>query len=136
MAAPTHELVLYVRDRLLKAAPVSALVGSRVWYYSPDDPEFPHIAGFETSGLREDAQCLNGANVTLLIHIWTRDNLDPLQTARQIAHVVAEALHHNPLPLPSGSLLTLNHRGERIFYDRDGLTGHGVVEFRALFRSI
>lgn len=136
MAAPSHELVLHVRDRLLKAESITALVDDRTWYRAPADPIHPYIAGFETFGIREDATCLEGSDVTLDIHIWTLGGIDPLQTARTIAHAVAQELHHVPLALPSGKLLTLNHRGERIFYDRDGLTGHGVVEFRALFRSI
>jgi len=135
MAASSFDLVLYARDRLLKAVPVSALVADRVWYRAPDDAEYPYIAGFETDGLREDAQCLAGLNVTLQVHVWSSDGIDPLQTAREIAAAVAVTLHHADLPLPSGELLTINHRGERVFYDRDGLTGHGVVEFRALFRS-
>lgn len=136
MASPSNELVLYARDRLLKAAPIIGLVADRVWYYAPDQAAFPHIAGFETFGIRNDATCVTGMDATLNVHIWTRDGIDPLQTARDIAYAVAGTLHHAALPLPSGTLLTLNHRGDRIFYDRDGLTGHGVVEFRALFRSI
>lgn len=135
MASSSYDLVLYARDRLLKDAPVAALVADKVWYRAPEDAVYPYIAGFETDGLRDDAQCLDGLNVTLQIHVWTLGGIDPLQTAREIAHAVAEALHHADMPLPSGNLLTLNHRGEQVFYDRDGLTGHAVVEFRALFRS-
>lgn len=136
MAAPSYDLVLYVRDVLLKSSAVSEIVANRVWYSAPENAVFPYIAGFETFGLREDAQCTEGINITLDVHLWARDGIDPLQTVRGLAHAVSRTLHHTDLGLPSGKLLTINHRGERIFYDRDGLTGHGVVEFRALFRSI
>lgn len=135
MSAPVDELVLHARDRLLKAAPVAAMLGERIWYAAPADAVFPYIAGFETSGLRNDAVCVAGTDATLDIHGWARDGVDPLQTLRKLARVVANALHHFDLPLPSGGLLTLNHRGERIFFDADGLTGHGVFEFRAIFRT-
>lgn len=135
MAAPQRELVLFARDRLLKAANVSALVGDRVWYRAPEDAVFPHIANFDTFGVRDDATCITGEEITLNVHVWTRDGMDPLQDARAIAYEVGRALHGYPLPLSSNQLVTLDHRGDRIFYDRDDLTGHGVVEFRAIVQG-
>lgn len=132
MTAPSRELVLFVRDRLLAAANVAALVGDRIWYRAPENQTFPNIAGFDTDGFRDDAVCLEREVVTLNVHVWTRDGLDPLQDARTIAHAVAQALHNHPLTLPSNRLVTLVHRGTRVFYDADGLTGHGVVEFRSI----
>lgn len=135
MAAPQRELVLFARDRLLKAANVMALVGDRVWYRAPENPVYPHIANFDTFGVRDDATCITGEEITLNVHVWTRDGMDPLQDARAIAYEVGRALHGYPLALPSNHLVTLDHRGDRIFYDRDDLTGHGVVEFRAIVQG-
>lgn len=135
MAAPDYELVGTALARLRGTAAVTALIGQRIWHRAPEDALFPYIAGFDTSGLRDDATCLTGRDVTLNVHVWTRDGIDPLQDARSIAHEVALALHGAALPLPTNSLLTLNHRGERIFYGPDGLTGHGVVEFRAIIHQ-
>lgn len=135
MAAPSRELVLCARDRLLKTANVTALVADRIWYRAPENQQFPNVAGFDTFGIRDDATCIVGEEITLNVHAWTRDGLDPLQDARSIAYEVGRALHGYPLPLPSNQLVTLDHRGERIFYDRDGLTGHAVVEFRAVVQS-
>ena len=135
MTAPSRELVLCARDRLLKAANVSALVGDRIWYRAPEDQSFPNISGFDTFGIRDDATCVSGEEITLNVHVWTRDGMDPLQDARSISYEVGRALHGYPLPLPSNQLVTLDHRGERIFYDIDGLTGHGVVEFGAIVQS-
>ncbi|KQZ81875.1 hypothetical protein ASD64_08945 [Mesorhizobium sp. Root157] len=135
MAAPSRELVLCARDRLLKAANVTALVADRIWYRAPENQTFPNIAGFDTFGIRDDATCITGEEITLNVHVWTRDGMDPLQDARSIAYEVGRALHGYPLPLPSNQLVTLDHRGERVFYDQDGLTGHAVVEFRAVVQS-
>jgi hypothetical protein len=136
MASPSHELVLYARDRLLKAASVISIVGDRTWYRAPENPTFPYIAGFETFGLRDDATCIEGEDITMNVHVWSRADLDPLQEARQISHAVAQALHDYPLALPANRLVTLEHRGERVFYDVDDLTGHGVVEFRAIIEVL
>lgn len=135
MASPARELVGTAMARLRSAADVAAFVADRVWHRAPDLAVFPYIAGFDTFGVRDDATCISGEEITLNVHVWARDGIDPLQDARSIAHEVARALHDYPLPLPSNQLVTLDHRGERIFYDRDGLTGHGVIEFRAIVQT-
>lgn len=132
MAAPSRELVICARDRLLATAAVTSLVGERIWYHPPDNQGFPNIGGFDTFGIRDDATCLERSDITLNIHVWSRDGLDPLQDARSICHEIGRALHNFPLILPTNRLVTLVHRGERVFYDPDGLTGHGVVEFRSI----
>ena len=117
--------------RLRATTIVTDLVADRIWHRAAEDALFPHIANFDTFGIRDDASCIEGEEITLNIHVWTRDGIDPLQDARSIAYAVGRTLHHYPLALPSNQLVTLEHRGERIFYDRDDRTGHGVVEFRA-----
>lgn len=134
MASPARELVGVAMAHLRAAAAVTALVGTQIHYRRPDDT-FPCIADFDTFSIRDDATCVTGSDITMNVHVWTRDGLDPLQDARAIAFEVAKALHDYPLPLPSNQLVTLEHRGDRIFYDQDGLTGHGVVEFRAIIQS-
>lgn len=135
MASPSRELVGTALARLRTTAIVTALVGDRVWHRKPDGATYPHIANFDTFGIRDDATCVEGEEITLNIHVWTRDGIDPLQDARDLAFAVGRALHGFPLPLPTNRLVTLDHRGERIFYDPDGLTGHGVVEFRGSVQS-
>lgn len=135
MASPARELVGTAAARLRTATAVTDLVADRIWFRAPEDAAFPHIGNFDTFGIRDDATCVSGSEITMNVHVWTRDGLDPLQDARSIAHEVAVALHDQPLPLPSNRLITLAHRGERVFYDADGLTGHAVVEFRATTES-
>lgn len=136
MASPSRELVGVALARLRTAAAVTALVGTRIWYRAPrDGAVFPYIADFDTFEVRDDATCITGSEVTLNVHVWTRDGTDPLQDARAISHEVAVALHDYPLSLPSNTLVVLDHRGMRVFYDSDGLTGHGVVEFQAVIQS-
>lgn len=136
MASPARELVGAALARLRTTAAVTALVDDRIWHRAEEGAEFPHIAGFDTFGIRDDATCVSGEDITLNVHVWTRDGIDPLQDARSIAHEVGLALHDYPLVLPSNRLVTLEHRGERIFYDTDEQTGHGVVEFRASTESL
>lgn len=135
MSSPARELVGAALAHLRSAPAVTALVGTRLWHRAPENAGYPHVASFDTDGLRDDATCIEVRDVTLNVHVWTRDGIDPLQDARSLADAVASALHGAALPLPGHSLITLDHRGERVFYDQDGLTGHGVVEFRAIIQS-
>jgi len=88
--------------------------------------------------IRDDMQCVDGLNVTLNIHVWTDDSHSlglgggALQDARVIGWQVVKALHHYPLSLPTQTLVNLAHTGERVFYDSDGVTGHGVLSFGAI----
>lgn len=135
MSSPARELVGAAMAHLRASAGVTALVAQRVWHRAPENALFPYVAGFDTDGLRDDASCVEVRDVTLNVHVWARDGIDPLQDARSLADAVASSLHGAALSLPSNSLITLDHRGERVFYDQDGLTGHGVVEFRAIIQS-
>lgn len=121
--------------RLRSVGAVTAWVADRVWHRAPENAVFPYLAGFDTSLLRNDATCMEGSSVTMNVHAWTRNGIDPLQDARSIAFEVARALHGYPLALPGNRLVTLDHRGDRVFYDIDGLTGHAVVEFHAVIQS-
>jgi len=135
MASPSRELVGASIARLRGFGALTALVDQRIWHRAPEDAAFPYVADFDTFGMRADAVCIEASEITLNVHVWARDCIDPLQDARSITYEVARALHNHPLALPSNRLVTLDHRGERVFYDRDGLTGHGVVEFRATIQS-
>lgn len=142
MAAPDHELVGVATARLRAYAPLTALIGSGKVFYRPDPAASPpYVVVDDTTTRRADATCVTGTVVDLNIHVWTDSTAPipgsggPLQDARAIAYEVASALHDFPLTLPTKRLVTLEHRGERIFYDSDGITGHGVVEFSAIIET-
>jgi hypothetical protein len=142
MAAPAHELVGVATARLRAYSPLTALVPSgRIFYRPPASFSPPYITVDDVSTRREDATCINGLVASLTIHVWTDDS-NPLpsgggalQDARSIAWEVANALHHYPLALPNNRLVTLAHMGERVFYDQDGVTGHGVIDFEAIIEA-
>lgn len=131
MASPEHELVGASLTQLLAFPALQMLVGNRAYYRAPAGAQFPYVTTDDTDKLRDDAQCISGSDIAMRIHVWTRDG-NPLQDARKIAHEIEAALHGHPLALPSNRLTVFNHRQTRVFYDPDGLTGHGIVEFRAI----
>lgn len=142
MSAPAHELVGVATARLRGYAPLTALIGANKVFYKPQASMVPpYVVVNDTTERRADATCLTGTEVDLTVHVWTDDaNALPasggtLQDARAIAHEVANALHDYPLALPTRRLVTIEHRGERVFYDTDDVTGHGVVEFSAIIEA-
>lgn len=125
--SPDNELVGLVVARLRSAASLAGLTGDRAYYRAPDDAEFPYLATEETDALREDGTDLRATQTAITVHVWTRPGDLALQEARQIAGIVADELHDAALALPTNTLITLDHRDTRVFYDADGLTGHGIV---------
>lgn len=142
MAAPAHELVGTATARLRNYAPLTTLIGAGRVFYRPDATmRPPYVVVDATAQRRNDVTCVTASEIDLTIHVWT-DGANPLpgtggplQDARAIAYEVTNALHDYPLPLPTQRLVTIEHRGDRIFYDTDGVTGHGVVEFVALIET-
>ncbi|TPM67461.1 DUF3168 domain-containing protein [Mesorhizobium sp. B2-2-1] len=142
MAAPAHELVGVATARLRGYAALTALVpAARIFYKPPPTLSPPYITVDDVTTRRDDAECIAGVIADMTIHVWTDDS-NPLpdgggalQDARAIAWEVANALHHYPLALPTNRLVTLAHTGERVFYDTDGTTGHGVIDFEAMIEA-
>ncbi|MBZ9808130.1 DUF3168 domain-containing protein [Mesorhizobium sp. ESP-6-2] len=142
MAAPAHELVGVATARLRGYAPLTALVAAtRIFYRPPASYSPPYVTVDDVSTRRDDMQCVSGVIASLTVHVWTDDS-NPLpngggalQDARAIAWEVVNALHHYPLALPNNRLVTLAHTGERVFYDADGTTGHGVINFEAVIEA-
>lgn len=137
-----HELVGTATARLRGYPSLTALVGTSIYYRPPPTLTAPYVTVDDAYSIRDDAQCVDGLKITLNVHVWTDDSHPiptgaggALQDARKIAFEVATALHHFPLALPTNRLVTMAHTGDRIFYDADGVTGHGVIGFEAYVES-
>jgi hypothetical protein len=130
MASFEHEVVGTATARLRAYAPLVALVGTRISYQPLANQPYPYVAVDETSSRRRDGSDLRASEVDLTIHVWTVGG-NALQDARAISEAVEIALHDFDLPMPTKDLITLDHLSTRVFYDRDGITGHGVVSFTA-----
>lgn len=138
MAAPDRELVGVATAFLRSYAPLTALVGTSIYYRPQPSLVAPYVSVDDAYTTRADVQCINGLLVTLNVHVWTDDSHPlpngggALQDARAIAFEVSNALHHAALSLPTSRLVTIAHTGTRVFYDTDGTTGHGVVTLEAI----
>lgn len=122
-------------DLALQGAVVAALkagvpaVAGRVFDRVPPDAVFPYVnvAGWQI--VRDDAECIEAVEVYFDVHVWSR--AVGRVEASAIATAVARALHRQEFDLTDYGLVSLIHRDTRFLADPDGLTTHGVVNFRA-----
>ncbi|ASP84374.1 DUF3168 domain-containing protein [Sinorhizobium meliloti] len=132
MASPELELQGAIVARLKADAGLMALVNG-VYDQPPDTafatPKESYVTIGEAQFLRDDATCVDGGEVYLTLHAWSRKVGYPV--AKQIADAVAESLHLAPLTLATNRLISIMHRQTRVFRDTDGLTSHAVIDFVA-----
>ncbi|MDW9483199.1 DUF3168 domain-containing protein [Sinorhizobium meliloti] len=132
MASPELELQGAIVARLKADVGLMALVNG-VYDQPPDTafatPKESYVTIGEAQFLRDDATCVNGGEVYLTLHAWSRKVGYPV--AKQIADAVAESLHLAPLTLATNRLISIMHRQTRVFRDTDGLTSHAVIDFVA-----
>lgn len=132
MASPELELQGAIVARLKADVGLMALVNG-VYDQPPDTafatPKESYVTIGEAQFLRDDATCVDGGEVYLTLHAWSRKVGYPV--AKQIADAVAESLHLAPLTLATNRLISIMHRQTRVFRDTDGLTSHAVIDFVA-----
>ncbi|MDX0318917.1 DUF3168 domain-containing protein [Sinorhizobium meliloti] len=132
MASPELELQGAIVARLKADAGLMALVNG-VYDQPPDTafatPKESYVTIGEAQFLRDDATCVDGGEVYLTLHAWSRKVGYPV--AKQIADAVAVSLHLAPLTLATNRLISIMHRQTRVFRDTDGLTSHAVIDFVA-----
>lgn len=129
MHDPSHALQKALVARLKSAVP---LVASRVFDHAPQSVTFPYIGIGDTQAIEDGAECIDGADVTITIHIWSRE-VGAVE-ARKIADQVAAALTDWEPDLSADGFAFASGmvRSSRVMADPDGLTTHGILTFEAL----
>lgn len=108
-----------------------AAVGDRVFDRAPADVVFPYIELGEFQTLDDGAQCHDGQEVFITLHVWSRA-IGQVE-CKTIAGAVRGAVHEADLDLgPGWQFLEIAHQDTRYLKDPDGLTSHAVLTFRAL----
>lgn len=128
MADPSLALQGAINTRLRAQVPT---VGNRVFDRVPADVAFPYIELGEFQTVDDGAQCHDGQEVFITLHVWSR-TVGQVE-AKTIAGAVRGALHEVELSLGSDwQFLEIAHQDTRYLKDPDGLTSHAVLSFRAL----
>lgn len=114
-------------------APLTALIGSRVYDNVPANAAFPYVSMGPEQVLQDDADCIESFEISFQIDAWSQAVGFP--EVKRVAEEVRVSLHDYELPLVDNALITLTHRQTRIFRDPDGLTNHAALEFIAMIEQ-
>ena len=116
------------------ASGLPAILAGRVYDAVPADAPCPYVEIADGQTIADDAECLDGVEVFLDLHVWSR--AVGAVECRTIAGLVRTALHKASLPLEGWALIDLMHRDTRFLSDPDGVTTHAVVTVRALIDPV
>lgn len=111
-------------------------VGTRVYDNVPRNPAgkvtatFPYVHLGTGSVLTNPADCYDGSDVSLTVHVWSRAVGWP--EAKRITDTIRTGLNNAELTLTGHTLELLELDRVDYLNDPDGLTSHAVLTFRAL----
>lgn len=113
---------------------VDALVGDRIYDAVPRQPVYPYVTIGNVQAVDDSADCTDGEEAFVQINVYTRSV--GLVEAKQIGGALKDALHDQPLAMPTGlRLLSIRFRDAGYRTEPDGLTGRGIIQFVALTES-
>ena len=127
----TNALWLAIRQRLLAVPELTAIVADRIFDRPGRDVDFPYVQLGESQVLPLEAICVTGVEVFLTIHVWARDGWAGDQV-RDMCAAIYGSLHGRIFSLGAVHKLQLiEHQSTRVLRDPDGITRHGMIDFRA-----
>lgn len=132
MADASSDLQKGIMDLLFGSADVTNLVADRI--FDGGERVYPCITMGPSDFVPDDADCISGTAETVQIDCWVRAD-DGLQPTKALARAIYQALHEKYVDLADNALAGLNVTLVRCMMDKDGLTGHGIVQVEALIES-
>ncbi len=133
MAGAEYELPKAM-DTVLKAdAALAGLVAGRIYDRVPPSAKYPYIQIGEGNAVSDRMDCLRSWTVYASIHVWSIDV--GFGEAKRIMGAVDDCLDGAALQLETLRLIFCISYKSQVFRDADGLTSHGIVEFRAVIEK-
>ncbi|MGU3494214.1 DUF3168 domain-containing protein [Xanthobacteraceae bacterium A53D] len=140
MTSPTLELQGALAVRLKADPSVSAIIGVRVYDAVPRQTngtvataEFPYVSFGPFDLLRDDADCIDGSEITVQLDCWSRQPGFP--QVHRLADAVVEAIEAADIELTDNAAVLIEHSSTRVFRDPDGITSHAVVTLTAVIET-
>lgn len=118
----------------------SQLSGQGIYARKPQDDQaesttpFPYITFSLPSSLPWDTDDIAGAEVILRVHVWSRSQ-SRLEIAR-IMDSVYDCLHRFDLVIAAANTVDCLYVNQETMDDPDGVTMHGIVDFRITYDGI
>lgn len=121
----------YMRTALGAWPALATLIGDRIYDRVPANPTFPYVVIGLTQGIDQSAACLTDWEVFAQLDIWSRAVGFP--EAKRIASQCDEALSLRYPNLNGFRVGWFEPVGQRFLMDPDGVTSHGVLEYRSRY---
>lgn len=134
MTDPAFELAAAIIARMKANETISTLCGTRVYERPPDGTvPTPYISMGPWDIVTDDADCIDGALVTLQIDCWSLGGGEAFsrKEAATLAAAVRSELHQAEFSLSDNALATINHRITRYQRESDGATNRAIVTIEA-----
>ena len=113
---------------------MSRLGGEGIYSNPPPAAEFPFITIGQSVNQDWSTGTEDGNEHSLTLHIWSR--ADSALEVYEIAQLVRDLLHDQPLTLDGHHLINLRHEFSQARIDPDGETLHGIERFRAMTEPV
>lgn len=131
MSDPCNPLQAAIYAALAADAAVLAATGGSVRIYDklPDPVPYPHVRIGELEANDDSTTCESAWDCFHTIHIFSRANA-PRAECNAIAGAIRAELVETP-PAPTGFKITESQFASyRSYFERDGVTAHGVLVLR------
>jgi hypothetical protein len=136
MTAPAFELQALIVATLKANVGVMALING-VYDQPPPDPwgaTKAYVSIGPTDVLIDDADCIAGEEHTVQLDVWSR--AVGAVECKKICAAVKAALHQAEIVLTDNALVEIELQLYRVLRDPDGLTTHGVMQFRVALEEV
>ena len=122
---------LQLQKAVITAA-TAAVSPAKVYDHVPQNVAFPYCALGDSEAREWDTDTELGQEHTITLHYFSRDARGQ-RAVKEALKRLQDALHDQSLALETGAaLVLLLFEFSRTFLDPDGLTYHGVIQFRAI----
>ena len=121
-----------VHTALAGDATLQGLIGNpaRVYDHVPQDSVFPYVVTGEARAKPFDTATTDGMAVDLAIHTWSR-----YRGSKETKDLVNAVLDDAGLTVTGHTLVSLRFDSAETKTDKDGLTRHGTLRFRAVTQA-
>jgi hypothetical protein len=130
MSAPSLALQKAAYAALADDAGLGALVGDRIFDGPPRSLAFPYVTLGDARATDWSTGTEEGTEHRLQLHAWSRERGKAECWA--VLDAIRAALDPGALDLDGHALVNLRFEAADVGQDRDGITWHGVVRFRAV----
>lgn len=134
MSSPDLELQGAIVQRLKADTDLQAIIGNPIRLFQDNPPAqptpFPYVTIGDSQGLSDQAECIDGSEIFVTIHIWSRAN--GFAEVKRIGGVIEDNLHDVAPSLNGHRCLHIQRANAIYRMAEDNATKHGILTLRAL----